>query len=349
MNLKKVIPYVVFLGIGVFIFYKLMTTEDIDDVLTSMKSASPIAVFSTFLMGLFAVVSRGIRWKYLIKPLGYNSSTIHAIAAVAFGYLSNTVVPRSGEVARCAALNSTDDIPLDKLIGTVITERIVDFIMLFIFLAVAIITNLNTFIGLIGKMYTVLLNPSEVEISCIVDVNQLIDLLHSIEVENDKSSNLMVYLTVLVVIVGVFFYIRKKFTDKLKKFIRGVKNGVLSIRDLQGKGGFILHTIFIWVMYFLMSYSVFISMPELKDLEVFEGLLVMVSGGFGMVFPSPGGIGSYQYLVNEGFEAINRCNIGVAAGNVVWFTQTIMLIIVGAIGYMVIIASRNAKFLRSNK
>ena len=328
MNLKKVIPYVVFLGIGVLIFYKLMTTEDIDDVLTSMKSASPIAVFSTFLMGLFALVSRGIRWKYLIKPLGYGSSTKNAIAAVAFGYLANTVVPRSGEVARCAALNSTDDIPVDKLIGTVITERIVDFIMLFIFLAVAIITNFSAFIGLIGK---------------------LVDLLDSIGVENDRSPNLMVYLAVLVVFVGVFVYIRKKFADKLKKFIRGVKNGALSIRDLKGKGGFILHTIFIWVMYFLMSYSVFISMPELKDLEMFEGLLVMVSGGFGMVFPSPGGIGSYQYIVNEGFEAINRCNIGVAAGNVVWFTQTIMLIIAGAIGYMVIIASRNAKFLRSNK
>ena len=118
---------------------------------------------------------------------------------------------------------------------------------------------------------------------------------------------------------------------------------------MEGKGGFIFHTLFIWIMYFLMSYSVFVSMPELKGLELFEGLLVMVSGGFGMVFPSPGGIGSYQFLVNEGFEAIGRFNIGVAAGNVVWFTQTLMLIIAGAIGYLVIIASRNAKSARPNK
>ena len=322
MNLKKVIPYVIFLGIGVFILYQLMATEDIDDVLASMKSASPLAVTITFLMGLFAVISRGIRWNYLIKPLGYDASIKNAVGSVAFGYLANTVVPRSGEVARSAALNSTDDIPVDKLIGTVITERIVDFIMLFVFLAVAVITNFDAFINLISK-----LDPTP----------------------EGKSPNFMMYLAVAVLVVGAFVYVRKKFSNKVKKFIKGVKHGVLSIRDMEGKGGFIFHTLFIWIMYFLMSYSVFVSMPELKGLELFEGLLVMVSGGFGMVFTSPGGIGSYQFLVNEGFEAIGRFNIGVAAGNVVWFTQTLMLIIAGAIGYLVIIASRNAKSARPNK
>ena len=83
MNLKKVIPYVIFLGIGVFILYQLMATEDIDDVLASMKSASPLAVTITFLMGLFAVISRGIRWNYLIKPLGYDASIKNAVGSVA--------------------------------------------------------------------------------------------------------------------------------------------------------------------------------------------------------------------------------------------------------------------------
>ena len=322
MNLKKVIPYVAFLGIGVFVFYQLIEAADYNEVVADMKSTSLLAIAITFTMGLLAVISRGLRWKYLLQPLGYKASNKNAVSAVAFGYLANTAVPRSGEVARCAALNSTDDIPVDKLLGTVITERVVDFIMLFIFLSIAIITNYDAFFRLLDK----------------------------INISFDKGPNFVLILSVAVLLVGVFVIIKRRFSNKISKFLKGVGNGVKSVRYMEKKWAFIFHTLFIWTMYFLMSYSVFISMDKLVNLEMFEGLLVMVSGGFGMVFPAPAGIGSYQFAVKIGFEAIGRAgSIGVAAGNVVWFTQTLMLIIAGAIGYLVIIASRNAKSIRPNK
>ena len=82
-------------------------------------------------------------------------------------------------------------------------------------------------------------------------------------------------------------------------------------------------------------------MDGLEDLGIFQGLWVMVSGGFGMLFPSPGGVGSYQGAVMLGFESIGYEKvIGLAVGNVVWITQTAMLIITGAIGYIVLVVAR---------
>jgi hypothetical protein len=143
----------VFFAIGVFLFVKLMDmVEDKAELLDYMYSAPIWAITVTFTMGLLAIVSRGLRWLILLEPMGYSASGFRAVCSVAFGYLANTFVPRSGEVARCAALNSTDDIPVNKLLGTVITERVVDFIMLFIFMSVALLTNFNAVISLLGKV-----------------------------------------------------------------------------------------------------------------------------------------------------------------------------------------------------
>ena len=317
MNFKQLITYAVFLAIGVFLLTKL--TEFVDDkeaLIEKMSSAPFWAVSVTLTMGLLAVISRGIRWNLLLNPMGYKASTTNAVAAVAFGYLANIFVPRSGEVARCAALNSTDDAPVDRLIGTVITERVVDVLMLLILLTVAFITNFDAVLGLFS----------------------------SIQIPGGSA------LFVLALAMGVFsiggYAILKRQNNKSKilKFIKGIGDGVKSVQNMERKIWFILHTLFIWIMYYLMSFVIFISMDGLEDLGFFQGLWVMVSGGFGMLFPSPGGIGSYQGAVMLGFESIGYDKvIGLAVGHVVWLTQTAMLILAGAVGYFHIIIARLKK------
>lgn len=317
MNFKQLITYAAFLAIGVFLLTKL--TEFVDDkeaLIEKMSSAPFWAVSVTLTMGLLAVISRGIRWNLLLNPMGYKASTTNAVAAVAFGYLANIFLPRSGEVVRCAALNSTDDVPVDKLIGTVITERVVDVLMLLILLTVAFITNFDAVLGLFS----------------------------SIQIPGGSA------LFVLALAMGVFsiggYAILKRQNNKSKilKFIKGIGDGVKSVQNMERKIWFILHTLFIWIMYYLMSFVIFISMDGLEDLGFFQGLWVMVSGGFGMLFPSPGGIGSYQGAVMLGFESIGYDKvIGLAVGHVVWLTQTAMLILAGAVGYFHIIIARLKK------
>ncbi|MBI49319.1 MAG: hypothetical protein CL850_03410 [Crocinitomicaceae bacterium] len=317
MNTKKVITYVAFLAIGIFLL--VMLTDLVDDkegLIEKMSSAPVWAVSVTFIMGLLAVVIRGIRWNLLLNPMGFKASITNAVAAVAFGYLANIFVPRSGEVARCAALNSTDDVPLDKLIGTVITERVVDLLMLLIFLTVAFITNIDAVWG----------------------------LFESVQIPGGSALVILGLAMGVLSIGGYVILKRKNKNSKILKFIKGIGDGAKSVQNMQGKTLFIAYTLFIWIFYYLMTFVIFISMDGLEDLGVFQGLWVMVSGGFGMLFPSPGGVGSYQGAVMLGFESIGYDKvIGLAVGNVVWLTQTAMLIIAGTVGYFLIIIARLKK------
>ena len=125
------------------------------------------------------------------------------------------------------------------------------------------------------------------------------------------------------------------------EFVSGIGKGIKSVLLMKHRVAFVLHTFFIWIMYFLMSYGLYISMDGSSGIGVFESVWVMVSGGFGMVFPAPGGIGSYQWAVTLGFESLGYDRlVGVSVGNVVWITQTGMIVIVGTLGYFFLAAYR---------
>ena len=131
MNAKQIATYVVSLGIGVVLFYLAFSIVDDKEALwENMRSVRWEGIAASFVMGYLAIVSRGLRWGILLEPLGRKAGKARSVHAVAFAYFANTFVPRSGELARCAALNQTDDIPVDELFGTVISERVIDFVFL---------------------------------------------------------------------------------------------------------------------------------------------------------------------------------------------------------------------------
>ena len=311
MNIKKALTLFAFFAIGIFLFVKLMEMiKDKIELFEYMSSAPWWAIILTFAMGLFAIVSRGLRWIIMLEPMGYTASKFRAVCAVAFGYLSNTFVPRSGELVRCAALNSTDGIPVNKLFGTVITERVVDLSMLLILMSIALATNFDA----------------------------VLTLLYQIQIPRGATILVTALAIIAAAIVGLII-IRK--SNKILEFVSGIGDGIRSVFEMKHRFAFIFHTFFIWIMYFFMSYILFKAMQGLSEISILDALWVMVSGGFGMVVPTPGGIGSYQWAVTLGFESIGYEKvIGVAVANVVWITQTSMVIIFGALGYLFIAVYR---------
>ena len=127
------------------------------------------------------------------------------------------------------------------------------------------------------------------------------------------------------------------FVDKIPEFLRGIWTGIQSVAKLEKRGLFLFHTLFIWACYFFMSYVLFKAIPSVGEVSMTDALLVMVAGGMGMVVPAPGGIGSYQYFVKLGFMAVGFEAVdGLAAANVVWLTQSVMLITMGALSYQML-------------
>ena len=317
MTLKKGLTTLVFFGIGVGLFLLAMQgVEDPEALKRDMRSAQWWGVASSFVMGYLAIVSRGIRWNLLLAPMGHRPSPARSVHAVAFSYFANAFVPRSGEVARCAALNQTDDIPVDQLFGTVITERVVDFVMLFGLVGFALLTNLDAFLHLMNEA-------------------QL------------PATPTLVGLAVLGVAgTGGLWWLaqqrdREGIVGKAAGFLQGIGTGIRSVLAMEKRAQFLAHTFFIWAMYFLMSYVLFKAIPAVSSLGLTDAVLVMVAGGFGMVLPAPGGIGSYHWAVSLGFAAVGFSgDVGFAVANVVWLTQTAMIVVTGGLGYVMLFLHR---------
>lgn len=320
MNVKQVLTYVVSLGIGVVLFYLAFSFIDDKDALwETMRSASWEGIAASFVMGYLAIVSRGLRWGILLEPLGRKAGAARSVHAVAFAYFANTFVPRSGELARCAALNQTDDIPVDELFGTVISERVIDFAFLMVLTAAAVLGNIPAFAQLLEGAV-------------------LPDL-----------TNLMALGAAGLGLIGVLIWKRKEllalpFARKIADFLTGVWSGLNSIRHMKQKGRFMAHTFFIWFMYFFMAWVIFKSFDEVQDISILQALFIMVAGGFGMVIPAPGGVGSYQWAVMTGFMALGYGKaLGLAVANIIWFTQTAMIVTMGGIAYLYLLVYRLRK------
>ena len=317
MTLRKGLTTLVFFGIGLGLFWLAMQgVEDPEALKRDMRSAQWWGIAASFVMGYLAIVSRGLRWNLLLAPMGHHPSPARSVHAVAFSYFANAFVPRSGEVARCAALNQTDDIPVDQLLGTVITERVVDFLMLFGLVAFALLTNLDAFLALMQEAQ---LPAMPTLIGAGVAGLAGCGALWWISQQQGRSGLL----------------------GKMAGFLQGIGTGIRSVLAMEKRGLFLFHTLFIWVMYFLMSYVLFKAIPAVSALGLTDAVLVMVAGGFGMVLPAPGGIGSYHWAVSLGFAAVGFSgDVGFAVANVVWLTQTAMIVLTGGLGYLMLFFHR---------
>ena len=138
------------------------------------------------------------------------------------------------------------------------------------------------------------------------------------------------------------------FYKKIKDFWAGLVEGLKSISKLEHKWFFIGHTLFIWAMYFLMSYVVVFALDSTSHIDPSAGLFVMIVGAFGIIAPSPGGIGSYHYLAMIGMGVIGIANDdALSFATLVHTGQTVMTIIAGIVATFVVYKTRRKNKLAS--
>lgn len=292
-----------------------------------LKEVDYLYVFLSMLFGGLAYVNRGFRWIVLIDALGFKTSKINSVSAVSVGYFTNLFIPRAGEISRCTALKKSDNIPVDKLFGTILIERVIDFVFLIAFF-----------------LLVVLLKSGEIVRS--INEYQTID-------STDPSNTKFIVFLVMAILILVVYLLKNKikqlsFYQKVADFIDGLKEGFKSIKKMKNKSSFWFHTFSIWIMYFLMTYICFHAIPETSHLGVSDGLFLLVLGGIGMVIPAPGGIGSYHLIVMIGLVALqipegvlsikpyDEYNPAMLFPFVVHTAQTFVAIIMGSIGLLML-------------
>ena len=317
MNLSKnYFTATIFFIVGILLFWLSVRNIEFVRFFETIKSIKiKWLIFSVFL-GYFAFVLRALRWKLMIEPLGYNIRVSKLLHSVVFGYLFNSIIPRSGEIVRCSTLSRSNNIPISPLIGHVILERLIDVLVLCLCLILVLFLNFEQFISFSNLF----------KIPWILIIS------------------LASFAIILILIFKKIFFLNKAFTKKITSFYEGFKEGLLSFNLLKNKLIFIFYTLLIWLCYFFMTYLCFFCFEELKNLSLQNGLFVMLAGGLGMIVPTPSGIGSYHFLVIKSMSVLSIGNeISTFYALTVHTSQTLMVIIGGLISMYFLYVSNESK------
>ena len=301
-QLLTVLRFLLFLSIGVGILWYLYSTGETqyhEDLQTKglplqpywQKLQSDFAGVNYFwilmvvLAYMLSNVSRALRWMMLLNPLktdGKKVSFANSFMATLVLYVTNYVIPRSGEVARCGVIAKYEDIPMEKSFGTVFLDRILDILCLGIFFLLALALEFDKLWGFLME-----------------------NAFQSSTGEAGKQGfPWLIFIAEFgLAALIVAFIFRKKLQNtaiykKIEALVFGFIEGIKTIQKLDNLWLFIGHTVFIWVMYYLMLYLAFFSYAPTAHLGAVTALLVFVFGALGIVVPAPGGIGSYQFFVS---------------------------------------------------
>ncbi len=307
---KKTLFIVLPIALGVFLIWNFLSRispKDKIDIINSFKSANYWWVLLSLFFGILSHLSRAYRWQFLLEPLGYKPKFANSAMTVLISYLVNLAIPRAGDIARGTAISKYEGIPFEKAIGTIIAERVADIIMLFSIIGLAFILQADLIKEQLFK------DPSSV------------------------VQKIIILLALLVIAVLFFRYIKNSsssFFIKIRNFIIGLIEGVVSIFKMKKKWAFIFHTVFIWLMYVLMFYVVTFAIPETTNLP-FEAIIVgFVVGALSMAL-SNGGLGWYPILVASALILYNiEDNPARAFGWIMWTAQTLMVLLFGGLSFL---------------
>jgi uncharacterized protein (TIRG00374 family) len=324
----SILKLLVFFGLGAFLFGLAFQKTDPAKLWNDLAQAKLEYVAIAALCGYLAFVSRGLRWNILLDPLGYTPKPWNAIHAVTIGYLANLAVPRAGEVARCTSLYQSEKIPVPTLIGTVILERLIDLIMMAVLFVLTLALEFDTLMAFLGNAQG---QPVQV-----------------------PGWLWAVFIVGLISAIWGLFQLKRwehlAPVGRLLNFLRQIQSGIKTIFQIRAKWAFVGHTIFIWLMYYLMIYVVFFSFPFTEHLNPTVGLFLMIVGGLGILVPVPGGIGAYHYLVvlAMGLLAI-PADDAMSFATLVHSTQTLMTIFTGLLAVIFLYFERRKTASREPK
>lgn len=312
MNKKVILKYLLFATLGVLIVYFIQKNFTFREFADNLKMARYGYVLLSVFAGVVAVFIRGLRWKLLLEPLGYNTSLSNAYHATMSGYLVNLGIPRSGEVYRCAVFSKTDKIPMNILVGSVLSERVLDILMLFVVIFCALIFQFDI---LYGYIHINLIEPI---------------LKHKI----------LLILIVLFMLAGLVFVLKAgkwiKPDTGIGKMFLGFAEGIKSVFRVKKPTLFLLYTAGIWVCYWVMTYTILLAFDFTQHLGMSGGLSTLVFSTLGVIVPAPAGSATI-FSISVGLQEIYGIAEAQAKaiGIVMFSSNIVMIILAGAVSYII--------------
>lgn len=320
-KILSVFQYAFFLGVGIFLLWLTLRKSDWNSIISDLSGADFIYLVPVTLMLIVSHFFRALRWKILMEPLGYKPTTLNTFLAVLVGYWANLAVPRLGEVLKCTILGRYEKVPADKLIGTIVAERAIDVVSLAVILMITIFSQYDVIGDFSKELFTKFFTSKSGGFSL-----------------TKVGGSLLILGSFIILLIWVFQRLSHlAIVIKTKNIFLGIWQGLTSIRHIKNKGAFFIYSVLIWGLYLYSTYMGFFAMREMAQFGIRGALSALTFGSFGMIVPSPGGIGSFQYAIQQVMMLYGvTAEKGLALGMLIWVAQTGIVIIFGTIAFLVL-------------
>ncbi len=314
-RLFSILQYVIFLGGGIFLVWwqlKSLTPEQRTAAIDAFDKANYWLVVPVVIITVLAHLSRSMRWKLLMEPLGYDPKLKNVFAVTLVGYFANAAIPRLGEVLKCTFLARYEHLKVDKLFGTIIVERVFDVICYAAFIGITVLIQIDV----VGQFFS--------------------DKFKGVAATSGFPvwGKILIAIAILVAL-GLFVkFLFKKFPQnkvivKVNNFEKGLIEGFASIKNLKHRRSFIIHTLFIWCMYLLQVYIAFYAMEGLAHVNGKASFSILTMATLAMIL-TPNGIGTFPLFIKETLLIYGIASgLGLAFGWLMWGISTGIIIIAG--------------------
>lgn len=264
--------------------------------------------------GILPQMARAWRWKMALEPLGEHPRRTSCIDAIFMSYAASLVIPRVGEVTRCGTLKTADGVSFTKSLGTVVTERLVDSLLMLLFTGIAFLLQLPMFLRFLKETNT-----------------NIGDLLFRFT----GTGYIVTFICLVAALIAGFVAIRRfSFFKKGRDMLRDMWEGVLSLRKVRNLPLYLFYSVLIWVGYFLHFYIAFFSFDFTAHLSIGAAFLIFCVGTFAVLVPTPNGAGPWHFAVKTMLVLY-----GVAETQAIMFAltvhtiQTALVVLLGAFGW----------------
>ncbi len=328
---KKILQFLLFLGIGVSIMAWVFSSQNtafreqcrldgiptdqcslIDKLLYDFSTVNLWWIIVVLLAFTVSNIFRALRWQMLLEPMGYRVGFANSLLTILLGYFANLFLPRMGEVVRAGSLARYEKIPVEKVIGTVGIDRLMDFLCLAGVVGLAFLFEGDTLWAFIAQR-------------------------KSGESEGGFLQNpfVLAFLAISAFGLLLIYLVRRRlakipFLQKVGYRFKGFVDGLRSVFKLKSPGLFTAYSVGIWVMFYLQCWLNLKAFPPTEHLGMSAALMVFVFGTLGFVIPSPGGMGTFHALCIAGLAlyGINGGD-GFSYANIAFFTVQIFYNFVG--------------------
>ena len=277
----------------------------------------------SFPFGIMAQVVRGWRWRQTLDPVlshprppvPSSPRTSVLIHSIFLSYAASLVIPRVAEFTRCGLLNRSDGVSFPKALGTVVTERAIDTLLVMGITSVMLIVEMSTF----GTFF-----------------RQPGTDLTSIPHRFSWTGYFVAAVSAVAILVMLHFLLRKlSIYNKVRATLSGIWQGVISLKDVRNIPLFVCATIGIWLCYFLHYYLTFFCFDFTANLGIGCALVTFIVGSIAVVVPTPNGAGPWHFAVKTMLILY-----GVADVHALYFVlivhtvQTMLVVVLGIYAWL---------------